>query len=155
MQIVLAFNEQVLDSAARRGSPLVFTISWEHRGIYYPMRNWEDFGVVIVDWWFAAVMRLALGSEREKFEFMDGPYSVSAVFHRNTGMVELTPDVSQTSWLHSSEWVIPFTDLTAELIHATSTIQEKLSAGKYGLREVTLLKKDVEALEGVLCHVKL
>ena len=143
MRIVLRFDDQMLDSSVKRTSPLIFTISWEHEGTYYPMKNWSDFGVVILDWWIAATIRLLQGSRTEKFEFMDGPYSINAIYHRQSRMVELLPDTSQASWITSSKWNVSSNELVEELLRAANTVRTKLMQGEYGEKEQALLETDI------------
>lgn len=43
----------------------------------FPKKNWNDFVIVILGWWAAALLRLLRdASEREMLNFMDGPYSI-------------------------------------------------------------------------------
>ena len=43
----------------------------------FPFQNWNDFVVVILEAWAAAVVRMLRGvSEHERVHFMDGPYVV-------------------------------------------------------------------------------
>lgn len=46
-------------------------------GREFPAGNWNDFVVVIVGWWAAALQKLLKGSsDQELIDFMDGPYVV-------------------------------------------------------------------------------
>lgn len=43
----------------------------------FPISGWNDFVVVLLGWWSAAILRLLRhASERERVPFMDGPYAV-------------------------------------------------------------------------------
>jgi hypothetical protein len=45
--------------------------------IQFPARHWNDFVVVVLMWWVAALGRLLIGdSTREVVRFMEGPYQV-------------------------------------------------------------------------------
>lgn len=46
-------------------------------GHEFPMRNWNDFAVVIMGWWANALLRLLKkSSNQELIDFMEGPYVV-------------------------------------------------------------------------------
>lgn len=46
-------------------------------GYHFPMIGWNDFVVVVLGWWVAAVLRLLQNdSASERIHFMDGPYAV-------------------------------------------------------------------------------
>ncbi len=46
-------------------------------GSHFPMIGWNDFVVVVLGWWVAAVLRLLQSdSASELVHFMDGPYAV-------------------------------------------------------------------------------
>ena len=50
----------------------------------FPMPGWNDFAVVILGWWVAALLRLMHGeTESETVNFMDGPYAVEVGNLRN------------------------------------------------------------------------
>ena len=49
----------------------------ELNGREFPMRGWDDFIVVILGWWAAALLSvLRNDSGLERVHFMDGPYAV-------------------------------------------------------------------------------
>jgi hypothetical protein len=48
--------------------------------IAFPIKDWNDFVVVILEAWVSALVRLLRGvSEHERVHFMDGPYVVDVV----------------------------------------------------------------------------
>jgi hypothetical protein len=55
----------------------------------FPFQNWNDFVVVILEAWAAAVVRMLRGvSEHERVHFMDGPYVVE-VSRASEGVLRL------------------------------------------------------------------
>lgn len=53
----------------------------------FPMRGWNDFAVVILGWWAAALLRLVRNeTNRETVNFMDGSYAVE-VRRSSNGML--------------------------------------------------------------------
>ncbi len=53
-------------------------IYFENAEGYFPDIHWNDFVVVILDWWIEAIDRIekATVGETDEFLFMDGPYLV-------------------------------------------------------------------------------
>jgi hypothetical protein len=126
MDIVVSFEDQSIVSDSRRGAPLVFGIAWEHEGTYYPSRDWQDFGAVIMVWWLAAASRLATEADEEDFLFMDGPYLIKARYDRQRGVVHLSPDGEHVTWrVHVHE-------LAESLIRGTDAICERLAGLQLG-----------------------
>jgi hypothetical protein len=58
-------------------------------GSEFPRAGWNDFVVVVLGWWSAAILRL-LGDNpgRERVQFMDGPYAVE-VSKAQSGRLQL------------------------------------------------------------------
>ncbi len=51
----------------------------------FPARGWDDFVVVVLGWWAAALVRLLRGlSQREMLDFMDGPFTVETEIRSGT-----------------------------------------------------------------------
>lgn len=49
-------------------------ISIEINGTFFPEREWDDFVVVILNFWGEAFKRLIENGHSEEFRFMDGPF---------------------------------------------------------------------------------
>jgi hypothetical protein len=61
----------------RAGGPATANLWVVIDGREFPSRGWNDFVVVVLGWWAAALILLFRGvSTRESVSFMDGPYSV-------------------------------------------------------------------------------
>jgi hypothetical protein len=45
----------------------------------FPVVDWNDFVVVVANWWMAALEKLIEGQGEVDFRFMDGPYWITAV----------------------------------------------------------------------------
>lgn len=54
----------------------------------FPMRNWNDFAVVITEWWASALLRLLKkNSCQELIDFMDGSYAVEVIANSSENLV--------------------------------------------------------------------
>lgn len=47
----------------------------------FPGSGWNDFVIVILNWWLAALERLIQGQPKADLRFMDGPYWITAIAH--------------------------------------------------------------------------
>jgi len=62
---------------ARAGGPVTGNLWLVIDGHEFPSHGWNDFVVVVMGWFAAALVPLFRGaSTRESVSFMDGPYSV-------------------------------------------------------------------------------
>lgn len=43
------------------------------------MAGWNDFVIVVANWWMAALQQIVEGQTAAEFRFMDGPYWITAV----------------------------------------------------------------------------
>ena len=70
-----------------------------HSNFYFPSNDWNDFLVVILNWWCDTIIRLLKNeSIQDDFSFMDGPFKVK-VGHIKEGILNLT-------FIHEDETVI-------------------------------------------------
>lgn len=120
MNIITAFEDEFLVSRYRKGAALIFRICWEHEGVFYPERAWDDFGAVILVWWLDATRKLRAGAAGVTYRFMDGPYGIQAHFARETGTVTLQPEDEDYVWTTTID------DLIAALDSAAQTVRDKL-----------------------------
>lgn len=144
MEIKVEFDNQKLVRFINGEGPLLFEVSWENNGIYYPMKHWLDFGNVILGWWFATTVELLEGADDGEFSFMDGPYSLQAKYNRQTGIVELSPETSDFTWY------LTITDLVKELIQALDKACEELTKRGIGQKEQASLKQCSRTLKEYL-----
>ena len=63
-----------------RSKALTGEICFEVGEVYFPDQRWNDFVVVILNWWIKAVSRIknSKNGVSEELLFMDGPYLVRA-----------------------------------------------------------------------------
>jgi hypothetical protein len=73
----VSFEIDVASLEARLSGAITANICLRLGEHEFPARNWNDFAVVISEWWASALQRLLEGnSSRELVDFMDGPYAV-------------------------------------------------------------------------------
>lgn len=149
MNIKVKFDERLLSKFIEGSSPLLFEITWEHDRIEYPMKNWSDFGLVILGWWIGIVIKLFKGEERGEFLFMDGPYSVTAKYDREIGELELSPKGLDVIWK------VQYVDFVKMLIDAVKQVDGELAKRGIGKKERQAIEKYSAILKGCLVEQKI
>lgn len=134
MKINISFFNRDLVQLNDDSRSAVFSINWEHNGIYYPDRVWPDFGVVVLGFWIGTIIELLEGNQELTFTFMDGPYYLKAEYDAKIGMVKLSPKGMNTIWN------VPLTVLIQEIKQAVCKTNEEL-------KKRNIRKKDRSGLE--------
>lgn len=142
MKIHVGFNEELLHQDADRGSSLIFYITWEHDGVYYPGRKWDDFGEIILGWWLYSAYRFLQGHKFGNFGFMDGSFELFGTYNHEAGIVELVPEKGDFTWN------VPLSELLDELVKAAQTVLIELK--RNGIKEREALSKTLALLQSAL-----
>ncbi|MBE2197035.1 MAG: hypothetical protein IAE79_00400 [Anaerolinea sp.] len=144
MKIHLDFDEELLIKRIKQGSPLLFGIALENDGIFYPAKNWIDFGVVIIGWWFQVAAKLSREQTRSQLRFMDGPYLIEVSYDGQKMTVAFEPDGLDVIWHTSIE------EFRRELINAANVIANKFSQMNIDTESQITLKQAVILLESTV-----
>ena len=68
-----------LDSLVQsQGGAITGRISVRHGSLRFPEAEWNDFVVIVLDWWCESCSALLRGAEQREFWFMDGPFCFRA-----------------------------------------------------------------------------
>jgi hypothetical protein len=60
-------------------------VYWDADGIAFPESCWNDFVLVVIEWWLAAILRILKDETTvERMDFMDGPFCVVIEVERNS-----------------------------------------------------------------------
>jgi hypothetical protein len=149
MNIKVEFDDSLLPRFIEGSSPLLFEITWEYDRVEYPMKNWSDFGLVVLGWWIAIALKFFKGEDRGEFLFMDGPYSVTAKYDRDTGELELSPKGLDVIWK------VQYIDFVKALIDAVKRVDEELLKRGIGEKERRVIEKYSAILKGCLVEQKI
>ncbi|HCV31984.1 MAG TPA: hypothetical protein DGO89_18560 [Microcoleaceae bacterium UBA9251] len=149
MNIKVNFDNSLLSRYIEGNSPLLFEITWEYDRIEYPMKNWSDFGLVVLGWWIAIALKFFKGEDRGEFLFMDCPYSVTAKYDRETGELELSPKGLDVIWK------VQYIDFVKALIDAVQRVDEELVKRGIGEKERLVIEKYSAILKGCLVEQKI
>jgi hypothetical protein len=80
----------------------------------FPVAGWNDFVVVVANWWRAALEQISEGQAEAKFLFMDGPYWITAVSQGTNLLLRYIEDRRGAGLAY--EVVVQLDDLKRELI---------------------------------------
>ena len=149
MNIKVEFDDRLLSRFIEGNSPLLFEITWEYDRVEYPMKNWSDFGLVTLGWWIAIALKFFKGEDRGEFLFMDGPYSVTAKYNRETGELELSPKGLDAIWY------VQYIDFVKALINALKRVDEEVGKREIGEKERQVIEKYSAILKGCLVEQKI
>ena len=149
MNIKVEFDDGLLPRFIEGNSPLLFGITWEYNQVEYPMKNWSDFGLVTLGWWIAIALKFFKGEDRGEFLFMDGPYSLTAKYNRETSELELSPKGLDVIWK------VQYIDFIKALINAVQRVDEELGKRGIGEKERQVIEKYSAILKGCLVEEKI
>jgi hypothetical protein len=82
--------------------------------LQFPLAGWNDFVVVVANWWRAALKQISEGQAEADFLFMDGPYWISAVSRGTNLLLRCVEDRGGAGLVY--EVVVQVDDLKRELI---------------------------------------
>ncbi len=122
MRLSLQFDPERMRRYATTGRNLPFGIAWEHEGTWFPDDQWDDFGLVLLDWWCGALLRLVAGARVERLQFMEGPYAVLIAIDQFDEPARLTFEGS------AAEWHVPLVEIAAAISAAAATVQQALDS---------------------------
>lgn len=73
LSIILSANSIIQEKSGK----VTGTIYWDVEGSCFPDTSWNDFIIIIINWWTDAICRIINHqSLTEAFDFMDGPYFI-------------------------------------------------------------------------------
>jgi hypothetical protein len=80
----------------------------------FPVAGWDDFVVVVANWWIAALRQIVEGQITAEFYFMDGPYRITAVSQEASLLLRCIEDRSDAGEVYTV--AVEMRDLERELI---------------------------------------
>jgi hypothetical protein len=82
--------------------------------LQFPVAGWNDFVVVVANWWIAALEEVLHGPEQVKLRFMDGPYWIVVSPQENSNLLlRCADDRQETRIVH--EAFVRTSDLRSEI----------------------------------------
>ena len=141
--------EIVIDNSSLKRSisgSITGTIYLQIDNIQFPAYKWNDFVVVLLNWWIEALQSVEYKSEKNKslpFRFMDGPYSF--VLHSSIDNHSTVVLYEDNTILR--EYIINIKTFSESLKKASTEILNSLNELKWNNRDVELLKHNISKVE--------
>ena len=108
-------------------------------GRQFPSADWDDFVVVIISWWMAALNELMHGSDEVCLHFMDGPYEIRAsVQGANVVLCCVRQRVDAEE---SYEVIVGLEELRRELMTAAGKLSSACSRANIQAPELSEIRK--------------
>jgi hypothetical protein len=101
----------------------------------FPIAGWNDFVIVIGNWWLAALDRISQGAAESELRFMDGPYWIVIVAQEGANLLMRCTEDRQDAGVVYEE-VVGLGDLRRELINLASEVSQ--ACAKTGIESVEL-----------------
>jgi hypothetical protein len=116
---------------------------------FFPEDVWDDFVVIILDWWIQAALRLVTqSSDEEKLLFMDGPFAMF-IERLDNSQCEMTwVDTQQDGEKFS--FTIPFNRFLEQLTKAVDLVINKCQKEKWKSDDLNSLVKDYKMLASAM-----
>jgi hypothetical protein len=108
-------------------------------GRKFPSEGWNDFVVVILNWWMAAVQKIVQRGEKAELRFMDGPYWISAVPQGPIVLLRCTEDRDGAGVLY--EVAVGIEDLKRELLTFARQLSSACAQANIQAAELSEIKK--------------
>ncbi len=144
MNLNIGFDDGSIKKYVGRGRSPIFTIYWTQDGVAYPEEQWLDFGSVLLSWWLVAAKSLLDGATEAELPFMDGPFRLKV--RRIGNLLHVSAD--DQPW----QWRTPLKTFVAELLKATSQVQQK--SLDLGVPDREGLQVGVEQLKAAMSRAK-
>jgi hypothetical protein len=87
----------------------------------FPAPDWNDFVVIVLNWWIAALEASTAGSQPIKLQFMDGPYWITATRQGEGGLL-LSCIEDRRGAGRPFEVLVTESDLRRELMRAARNV---------------------------------
>jgi hypothetical protein len=99
---------------SKRGSVTAVVYFGFSPDLQFPVAGWNDFVVVVANWWRAALKQISEGQAEADFLFMDGPYWITAVSRGTNLLLRCIEDRQGAGLVY--EVVVQMDNLKRELI---------------------------------------
>jgi len=132
-----------LNSISKEGGNVFGIIYFQHESMIFPEKNWNDFIVIILNWWSDALLKL-IGNESISAEllFMDGPFSVK-VNYLDDKTLKLY-FINEDDIIGNAEVLIQ--DFIKDFLKEVNSLIRFINAKDWNDEEIDLLKKNYNNL---------
>jgi hypothetical protein len=130
--------------------PATGTVWLDVEGVAFPSEKWNDFVVVVLGWWAAAVLRALRGEiGPHEVHFMDGPYLVELTAASRSDWRLALIDTGETRRLRRQYSVTPRQLVESIIIGSDSILRASRAAGHWST-DATKLEEATAGLRNEL-----
>ncbi|MBS9464383.1 hypothetical protein KIM67_18320 [Flagellimonas sp. 389] len=120
----------------------------DYPSFYFPSKDWNDFLVVILNWWCDTIIRLLRNeSIQDDFSFMDGPFNVK-VGHIKEGMLNLTFLSGDETVVKTSE--VPMNDFLNAYLSEINGLLRWVAKKNWQNQEIETLESNYRKIQTLL-----
>lgn len=136
-----------IESIYQKNEKIFGNICFHENQYYFPSKDWNDFLLVILNWWSASVIRILKNeSISDEFSFMDGPFTIK-VSHLKEGILSLSAVNEKDSILQQFE--VSIQDFIDDFLFNLNTVLRRLGELSLDNEEVMLLKSNYKKLQEI------
>jgi hypothetical protein len=106
----------------------------------FPVAGWNDFIIVVVNWWLAALERISQGAIETELRFMDGPYRIVIVAQEGANLLLRCIDDRQNAKV-VYEAVVGVGDLRRELTNLANEVSQACAKARIKSVELDRLRR--------------
>jgi hypothetical protein len=124
------------------------TIFFRKGSIEFPTNDWDDFVVVLLEWWLRALMPIVRGEEASaELLFMEGPYQVNVEAISPTMIVLQFLDRSSSEFMESDQAQQTLSDLIHQICDASDIVIDRAKG-------IDLQNRDLDRLHTTLAEMR-
>jgi len=123
---------------------LTGVVFWTFNGKSFPEDRWNDFVLVLANWWLNSVKILRSG-KGTRFDFMDGPFRINCKHVRGLVYCEFL-DTRRERQI-DGEWVGSLKEISDAILEYAKAVLLFCTQSGLSNKDVKSLQRDLEAFE--------
>ncbi|MCX2679365.1 hypothetical protein OOZ15_05365 [Galbibacter sp. EGI 63066] len=136
----------------KEGGRVFGNIYFTDQEFSFPEKGWNDFVIIILNWWCSALKGLLLNERlQDEFLFMDGPFTVRVTY--------LKEEVFNLIFLSSDEleanYEVPIKDFSNNYLREINSLIRKIDEFGWNDEEIESLKINYRDLKMILKNYKI
>ena len=139
-----------IESIEKDGDKVFGNIYFNDQSFYFPSNDWNDFLIIILNWWCSAMGRLLRNENiQDEFSFMDGPFTVKVAYIKE-GVFNLSFFSLDTL---KAVYEVPIRDFSNDFLKEVNLLIRRLNQYDWNNDEIENLKTNHRNLKAVLKNV--
>lgn len=136
-----------IESIEKEGDKVFGNIYFNDQSFYFPCNDWNDFLIIVLNWWCSAIGRLLRNENiQDDFSFMDGPFTVKVAY--------IKEDFFSLSFFSMDTLIavyeVPIRDFSNNLLKEINLLIRRLDQYGWNDEEIENLKINYKDLKLIL-----